>query len=192
VQSPCNPPDEDYTKIFCINSLLSWSQNYFTTGSLPPSSSSWRQAPWDQRPVVFFSNRTLAVIVLSDERMGLLFTIVAGLASTVILRSKSCWTHDYILLSHIWDPPTWRVRSPHLYSPGTGWPGYNPTQWVSFTLPPTTRRATVEVFDPASTQLSLYSLSMDNTENSFQQFCCCMSVCCGHYLAMTVVYRAIT
>jgi hypothetical protein len=29
-------------------------QSYFTTGGLPPVSSSWRQAPWDPRPVIFF------------------------------------------------------------------------------------------------------------------------------------------
>jgi hypothetical protein len=43
---------------------LSQSQAYFTTVSLPPISSSWRQAPWNSRPVILFSNRTLAVIVL--------------------------------------------------------------------------------------------------------------------------------
>jgi hypothetical protein len=30
-------------------------------------------------------------------------------------------------------------------------PGYTPRHWVPFSSPPTTRRATVEVFDPAST-----------------------------------------
>jgi hypothetical protein len=29
-------------------------------------------------------------------------------------------------------PPTWRVRSPYFYPPGTGWPGYTPTHWVLF------------------------------------------------------------
>jgi hypothetical protein len=37
----------------------------------------------------------------SDERMGLSFTIAAGLASAVILRSESRGTHDHILLSQI-------------------------------------------------------------------------------------------
>jgi hypothetical protein len=48
-------------------------------------------------------------------------------------------------------PPTWRPRSQYLYASGTGWPGYTPRHWVPFTSPPTTRRATVEVFDPSST-----------------------------------------
>jgi hypothetical protein len=30
------------------------SQSYFTTGGLSPISSSWRQAPWDSRPQIFF------------------------------------------------------------------------------------------------------------------------------------------
>jgi hypothetical protein len=42
----------------------SQSQSYFTTGGLPPISSSWRQAPWDSRPEIFFYNWALAAIVL--------------------------------------------------------------------------------------------------------------------------------
>jgi hypothetical protein len=37
-------------------------------------------------------------------------------------------------------PPTWRVRFPYLYPPGTGWPSYNPGHWVPFLSPLTTRR----------------------------------------------------
>jgi hypothetical protein len=40
---------------------------------------------------------------------------------------------------------SWRVRSPYLYPPGTGWPIYNPKQWVPFSMPLTTSRATVEI-----------------------------------------------
>jgi hypothetical protein len=29
-------------------------------------------------------------------------------------------------------PPTWRVRPPYLYRPGTGWSGYTPRHWVPF------------------------------------------------------------
>jgi hypothetical protein len=36
------------SEIFCR------SQSYFTTGGLPPISSSWHQAPWDPRPDFFF------------------------------------------------------------------------------------------------------------------------------------------
>jgi hypothetical protein len=43
-------------------------------------------------------------------------------------------------------PPTWRARSPYLYSPGTGWPSYTPGHWVPFLSPLMTRWAAVEVF----------------------------------------------
>jgi hypothetical protein len=49
-------------------------------------------------------------------------------------------------------PPIWRARSPYLYPTGTGWPGYIPRHWVPFSSPHTTRRATVEVFDPVSSR----------------------------------------
>jgi hypothetical protein len=51
--------------------------------------------------------------------------LLLALASAVIFRSESRGTRDHVLLSQIRDP---------------------------FMLPPTTRRATVELFDPASTQ----------------------------------------
>jgi hypothetical protein len=33
-----------------------------------------------------------------------------------------------------------------------GWPGYTPRHWVPFSLPPTTRSSTVEVFEPVPTR----------------------------------------
>jgi hypothetical protein len=44
-------------------SQQSQSLSYFTSGGLPPISSSWRQAPWDPRPEFLLSKWTLAVIV---------------------------------------------------------------------------------------------------------------------------------
>jgi hypothetical protein len=41
---------------------------------------------------------------------------------------------------------------PYLYPPGTGYPSYTTRYWVPFSSPPATRRAAVEVFDPASTR----------------------------------------
>jgi hypothetical protein len=49
-------------------------------------------------------------------------------------------------------PLTRRVRSLYLCPPVTGWPSYTPRHRVSFSSPPTTRRATVEAIKPASTQ----------------------------------------
>jgi hypothetical protein len=44
-----------------------------------------------------------------------------------------------------WDPE-------RFISHRTRWPSYTPRRWVPFSFPPTTRWATVEVFDPFSTQ----------------------------------------
>jgi hypothetical protein len=49
-------------------------------------------------------------------------------------------------------PPNWRARSPFLCPPRTGWPSYTPRHWVPFSSPPTTRKATVGVFNPAFTR----------------------------------------
>jgi hypothetical protein len=75
------------------------------------------------------------------------------LESAVILRFESRGTHDHILLSQIPDSPNFEGQVPVFLSPGTGWPGYTPRHWVPFSSSPTTRRATVEVFDPASIQV---------------------------------------
>jgi hypothetical protein len=44
------------------------------------------------------------------------------------------------------------ARSPYLYPPGNGWLNCTPRHWVPFPSPFTTRRATAEVFEPASTR----------------------------------------
>jgi hypothetical protein len=46
-------------------------------------------------------------------------------------------------------PPAWWEKSPYLCPPGAEWPAYIPVQWVPFSSPPTTLRATVEGFEPA-------------------------------------------
>jgi hypothetical protein len=63
---------------------------------------------------------------LSDERKGLSFTIATGLASAVILRVQVPWD-----------------SRPHFTVSDSRLP---------FSTPPTTRRVTVEVIEPASTQ----------------------------------------
>jgi hypothetical protein len=79
--------------------------------------------------------------------MALSFTIAAGPRqlshSQVRLPPFYCVRFD--------TPPTWRARSPYLYPPGTGWPGYTPRHWVPSSSRHTTRGDTVESFDPAST-----------------------------------------
>jgi hypothetical protein len=59
---------------------------------------------------------------------------------------------------------TWRDRSPYLYPTETGWPNYTPTHCVPFSLPNTTSRATVEVFDSASTRAIIIHLAWYPTQ----------------------------
>jgi hypothetical protein len=124
------------------------SQSHFTTCGLPSISSSWPQAPWDSRPVFFFSSENLwsksLCNILSDESVGLLFTIAAGLRQLSHSQVRVPRdTRPQFPVSESRLPPTWRARSPYLYPPGTGWPGYTPRHWVPFSSPPTTRRAMV-------------------------------------------------
>jgi hypothetical protein len=91
------------------NQSQSQRQIYFTTGGLPHISSSWRQAPWESRPVFFFQLNTYGYspYATSSLMIGcvcrLQFLLV--LASAVILRSESRRTHDHILLSQIRHSP---------------------------------------------------------------------------------------
>jgi hypothetical protein len=111
---------------------------------------------------------------LLDERVDLLSTIAAGPRQRSYFGSESRGTRDHILLSQIRDSHNLEVQIPLLIFPGTQLPSYTPRQWVPFPSPPSTRKATLEVFEPASTRgprfptarASLYSLVADNTENT--------------------------
>jgi hypothetical protein len=105
---------------------FSKSQSYVTTDG-QSASLSWCQAPiWGLRPD-FYCCQTVAGLLmwgaLSDERTGLPFTIAAGPRQRSHFRVPS----SVVLIFTV------------SYSR------------LPFPSPPTTRRATVEVFDPAST-----------------------------------------
>jgi hypothetical protein len=97
---------------------------------------------------------------LSDERAGLSFTIAASPRQ----RSQSwvrvpwdSWTHFTVLDSR---HPKPGGPGPRIYIPQEqGGPV------LPFSSPPTTRRTTVEVFDPAYTS-SLYDLVTEHTQNA--------------------------
>jgi hypothetical protein len=72
------------------------------------------------------------------------------LASALILRSESRETH-HILFYQIRDSPNLEGQVPVFISPLNRVAQLYPRHWDPFSSPPTTRRATVEVFDPAST-----------------------------------------
>jgi hypothetical protein len=85
---------------------------------------------------------------LSDERTGMSFTISAGPRPAQLFSGPSPagpMTIFYCL--RFYTHQTWRARS-RIYTPGIRW------HWVPFSSPLTTGRATVEVFEPASTRAS--------------------------------------
>jgi hypothetical protein len=120
---------------------------------------SWCQAPTGTYDQIFIAVRLLRVCwcrARSLKREGVCrLQLLLVLASAVILGCEFCRTHDHILLSQIWDSPTWRARSPYLYPPGTRWSSYTLRHWVPFSSPRTTHMATVEIFDPACTPCGL-------------------------------------
>jgi hypothetical protein len=109
-------------------------ESYVTTDG-PSATLSWNKAPiWGLRPDFYYHQTFASLLIwgaLSDERTGLSFTISAG------PRPRS---HSSVRVP-------WYSR-PYFTVSGSRFP---------FSSPPTTRRATVEVFDPASTRYTLPS-----------------------------------
>jgi hypothetical protein len=106
--------------------------SYVTTDD-PSASLSWNKAPiWGLRPDFYCCQTVVGLLIwgaLFDERTGLSFTISAGSQQR----------------SHSW------VRFPR-----DSWSYFTVSNSrFSFSSPPTTRRATVDVVDPASTQVPL-------------------------------------
>jgi hypothetical protein len=98
------------------------SQSYFTTGDLPPISSSWRQSPWDARPDIFFFQMNTfgnAPYVTSCLTRGWVchLQLLLVFVSTVILRPESSGTHDHNLLSQIRDSTNLEGQVPIFISP---------------------------------------------------------------------------
>jgi hypothetical protein len=77
--------------------------------------------------------------------------LLLGLASAFTIRSESRGTHD-ISLSQIRDSPNLEGQVPVFISPRNRLAQLYPRNWVHFSSPPTTRRATMEVFEHASTR----------------------------------------
>jgi hypothetical protein len=65
-----------------------------------------------------------------------------GTSLTVLMTAFYCLSVD--------TSQTRKVRSPYFYLSGTGWPSQTPRHWALLSSPLTTRRATVEVSEPAS------------------------------------------
>jgi hypothetical protein len=128
----CTPLYSDYLdSLTTSNSLipLAESESYVTTDG-QSARLSWNKAPiWGLRPDFYYC-QTVTVLLMwgavSDERTGLSFTTAAGPRQ-----------HSHSRVRVPWDSrPYFTVSDSRL----------------PFPSPPTTRRATVEVFDPASTR----------------------------------------
>jgi hypothetical protein len=114
-------------RLLCKNSE---SESYITTDGQSPSLS-WNKAPiCGLRPDFYYCLIVAGLLIwgaLSDEKTGLSFTMAAGPRQ----RSHS------------------RVRVPWDL-----WPYFTVSDWrLPFSSPPTTRRLTIEVFDPASARV---------------------------------------
>jgi hypothetical protein len=102
------------------------------------------QAPiWGPRSYFYYCQTAAGLFMwgtLSDEKMGLSFT-------------TCCWSSQaQSLLSQIRDPPNLEGQVPVFISPRNRVTQLYPRHWVPFPSPPTTRRATLEVSEPASTR----------------------------------------
>jgi hypothetical protein len=120
----------------CLTNDLVQRQSYFTTGGLPPIASSWRQL----NTCGYSSYVTSSLTRRWVYRLQLL---LVSLAQSFSGQSPAC--HDQILLSQILDSPNLEGQVPVLISPRN-------RHWLPFSSPRTTRRATMEVFDPSSTR----------------------------------------
>jgi hypothetical protein len=145
--TPSSEPFRIYLKIAYY--AVRYRQSYFTTDGLPPISSSWWQPLETHDQQLFLLNTSgNSPYITSPLTRGWVcrLQLMLVLASAVILRSESRGTHNHILLSHMRDSPNLEAQIHVIISP---------THRVPFSSPPTTPRATVEVFDSASTQAQL-------------------------------------
>jgi hypothetical protein len=114
----------------CLTNLYEESESYVTTDG-QSASLSWNKAPfWGLRPDLDYSQTVARLLIwgaLSDERTDLSFAIAAG------PRQRS----HYRVRVPLYSRPYFTVSDSRLL----------------FSSPPTTRKVTVEVFDPASTRV---------------------------------------
>jgi hypothetical protein len=146
--------------------------------------SSWRQLSWDPRPVFLLLNTCgyspYVTSSLTGESVCYLQLLLV-LASAVILGSESLGNHDHILLSHIRDFPTLDDEALVFLSPRNRVTQLHPQRLGSISSPPMTLRATVVIFETASTRgifrvsclSSWNSFGTDQTETLFQQYSYC-------------------
>jgi hypothetical protein len=104
--------------------------------------------------------------------MGLSFTNAPGPrqhSHSQVWVPRNSWPHFTVWDSRLPQPGGPGPR--HLYPPGRGLLGYILRHWVPFSSPPTTRRPTVEVFDPATTRDC--SGSLFKSKSKSKSYCDC-------------------
>jgi hypothetical protein len=130
-----------------------------STVSRPVSTSWWRApiwSPWPDCCFLFDNCRFLAVVSSfwrEDGSVIYSYNCIWAFPEQSILEFKSTELKPYFTVSFT-TPPTWRARFSYLYPPGTMWSSRTLGQWVPFSSPLMARRATVEVFQPASTRVN--------------------------------------
>jgi hypothetical protein len=112
------------------------SQSYFTTGGLPPISSSWHRTPWESSAEFFFQLNTCGhcPCVTSTLTRGWVcrLQLLLALVSAFILRSESRRTHDHIYCLTFETSSTWSP-GPRIYIPQEhGGPVIHPGTWFPF------------------------------------------------------------
>jgi hypothetical protein len=111
------------------------------------------KALWDSRPVIFQLNTcgySPHVTPFLMRRWVCRLQFLLALAIAVILKSESRRTHGHILLSQIRDSPNVGDHVPVFMSPRNRVTQLYPQALGSFSSPTKSRRAVVEVFEPAS------------------------------------------
>jgi hypothetical protein len=140
----------------CLHNEQAQSKCYVTTDG-QSASLSWCQEPtWGLRPDFYYCQRVAGLLMwgtLSDERRGLPFTIAAGSHQRSHSWVRVPWDSWSYFLSQIQDSHNLEGQVPIFISRRNRVGQLYPRDWVPFSSPPTTRRATVEVFEPASTRV---------------------------------------
>jgi hypothetical protein len=109
---------------------------------------------WGPKPNVYYCQTVAGSLTwgaLSDDKTGLSFTIAAGprqRSHSRVRVSRDSW--QYVTVSD-WRLPKSGGRGTRIYIRNRA-AHLHPRALGSFSSPPTTRRATVEVFEPASTR----------------------------------------
>jgi hypothetical protein len=145
-------------------SLVAWtvvsfamlSQIYITNDG-QSASLSWLRSPSGFQDKIFVTVRHSRVCWCGAPSLTggrfCQFTIAAGHRQLIHSRvrvPRDSWPYFTSSDSRLLQPGG--ARFPYSYLRGTGWSNYTPRHWVPFSSPPTTRRATEEVFESASTR----------------------------------------